>query len=85
MKKKNLKLSELKVTSFVTGSDQIMGGKIDTESTSVMNTRMAECDGKTIFGTDDPACNIKWTFMDADTGGCKFTDLGCVPTKTLPG
>lgn len=77
MKKRKLKLNELKVKSFVTNQDQIKGG--------IFVTRVAECDGKTIiFDSNDVACDLRFTFMEPGTGGCQHTDLFC-PTKTLPG
>jgi hypothetical protein len=88
MKKKRLNLENLNVKSFVTSLnaekdiDTIKGGL-----EAFPRTFGTDCGYATGAGcTNDVGCNPRYTFMDADTGGCQHTDLGIgCKTYTLPG
>ena len=82
MKKKKLKLGQIKVASFVTSPHLIKGGAINTTSTDVFMTRDPECSdiGSIAFCTEDNDCAMTHTFMDP-VGGCKMTDLQPCPLE----
>ncbi|MEL6560591.1 MAG: pinensin family lanthipeptide [Bacteroidota bacterium] len=82
MKKKKLKLDQIKVSSFVTESDKLRAGAaIDTGSSDFFKTREAICDANTkVFCSKDVMCDIRYTFMHPNTGGCKHSDIGICPT-----
>ncbi|MEL7147224.1 MAG: pinensin family lanthipeptide [Bacteroidota bacterium] len=69
MKRKKLRLDQIKVESFVTDTDKISGGQVH---------------GTRVFcGTaNKEICGIRWTFMGPLTGGCKESDLFPCPDNT---
>ena len=82
MKTKKVKLTELKIKSFVTSADKLTGGK---KKDNPFFTREAECPVIT-KKSDVFDCDFtRHTFMKPDTGGCQHTDIGCpdIPTPKL--
>lgn len=82
MKKKRLKLDQIRVSSFVTESDQVKAGAvIDLTSSDIFKTRMAICNGDSIvYCSKDVICDINYTFMYPNTDGCQHSDLGFCET-----
>jgi len=83
MTKRKLNLDELKVESFVTSFDAqndgtVKGGALipkEDITTTIPNKDTP------IYTSGDlhtpKLTETRFTFMEADTGGCKHTDIGC--------
>ncbi|MEQ9441158.1 MAG: pinensin family lanthipeptide [Cyclobacteriaceae bacterium] len=80
MKKHKLSLDELRVESFVTSFDAhhdgTVKGGINDDHVTTIPTRDTPIYRSTGVSTPE-LTETRFTFMEADTGGCQHTDIGC--------